>query len=202
MPGPMLVRAAVSAAREETKRAAESLVVGLVAGALHLTWLSGRFTTEQGSGGLTFLFGCTFITGILWAMLALRSLAADKPIGPEIDDGLVSMAVTAWAIALIPPRAANFIPEPPIDDFAKVYLPVSLVAVFLVLGAQVLWPMREVRFLWLRLFSSLAVSCFVLAGFVFFVSGGAGFGEVVTRGVGLGAVCSLVTGFLWWRGRR
>jgi len=33
----------------------------------------------------------------------LRSLAADKPVGPELDDGLTSMAVTAWVLALVPP---------------------------------------------------------------------------------------------------
>lgn len=198
----MLVRAAVSAAREETKRAAESLVVALVVGALHLAWLSGRFTTEQGSGGLTLLFGCTFITGILWAMLALRSLAADKPVGPELDDGLVSMAATAWAIALNPPRASNFLSEPPVDDFAKVYLPVSLVAVFLVLGAQVVWPKREVRFLWLRLFSALAVSCFLLAGFVVFVSGGEAAVSVGVRAAAMGALSSVITLILRLRRHR
>lgn len=45
----MLVRTRV---REETKRAAETLVVGLVVGLFHLTWVSNRFATEQGSGGL------------------------------------------------------------------------------------------------------------------------------------------------------
>ena len=73
----MLVRVPVSGAREEMKRATETLVVGLVIGVFHLIWVSNRFATEQGSGGLTMLFGCTFTTGILWVMLALRSLAAD-----------------------------------------------------------------------------------------------------------------------------
>jgi peptidoglycan/LPS O-acetylase OafA/YrhL len=197
----MVVRAPVSGAREETKRAIESLVVGLVFGVFHLIWVSDRFATEQGSGGLTMLLGCTFTTGILWVMLALRSLAADKPIGPELDDGVVSMAVTAWVMALIPPRAANFLPEGGVDDFAKVYLPVCLVAVFLVLGAQALWPKRETKFLWLRLLSSIAVSFFLLAGFVVFVSGGAEAGETGLRAVGCGGVASLATGVQWWRAR-
>ena len=68
----MLFHRPVSGTREETKRAAESLVVGLVVGVLHLAFVSDRFATEQGRGGLTFLFGCTFTTGILWAILALR----------------------------------------------------------------------------------------------------------------------------------
>jgi hypothetical protein len=194
----MLVRGCV---REETKRAAETLVVGLVVGLFHLTFLSNRFATEQGSGGLTLLFGCTFTTGILWAMLALRSLAADKPVGPEIDDGVVSMAVTAWVMALVPPRASNFIPEGGVDDFAKAYLPVCLIAVFLVLGAQALWPAREVKFLWLRLLSSTALSFFVLAGCLVFISGGEDAGAVAVRSVGFGVVTAIATGVQWYRAR-
>ena len=183
------------------KRATETLVVGLVIGVFHLIWVSNRFATEQGSGGLTMLFGCTFTTGILWVMLALRSLAADRPIEPEIDDGVVSMAVTAWVLALVPPRAANFLPEGGVDDFSRVYLPVCLIAVFLVLGAQVVWPKREVKFLWLRLFSSVAVSFFLLAGFWKFVSGGVDADEVAIRALGFGIVTTLVTGVQWYRAR-
>lgn len=191
----------MSDVREETKRAGESLMVGLVVGVLHLAWLSDRFTTEQGGGGVTLLVGCTFTTGVLWAMLMLRSLAADKPIGPEIDDGLTSMAVTAWVLALVPPRASNFLLEGGVDDFAKAYLPVSLLTVFVVLGAQALWPRREVRLVWLRLFSSLAVSCAALAGFVFFVSGGGDAGAVASRALGVGAVAAVAAAVQWWRTR-
>ena len=194
----MLVRPTV---REETKRAAETLVVGLVVGLFHLTFISNRFATEQGSGGLTLLFGCTFTTGILWSMLALRSLAADKPVGPEIDDGIVSMAATAWVMALVPPRMSNFIPEGGTDDFAKAYLPVCLIAVFLVLGAQALWPTREVKFLWLRLLSSTALSFFLLAGFLVFVSGGDDAGSVALRSIAFGAITTIATGVQWWRTR-
>lgn len=194
----MLVRPTV---REETKRAAETLVVGLVVGLFHLTFISNRFATEQGSGGLTLLFGCTFTTGILWSMLALRSLAADKPVGPEIDDGIVSMAATAWVMALVPPRMSNFVPEGGTDDFAKAYLPVCLVAVFLVLGAQALWPKREVKFLWLRLLSSTALSFFLLAGFLVFVSGGEDAGAVAIRSIAFGALTTIATGVQWWRTR-
>jgi peptidoglycan/LPS O-acetylase OafA/YrhL len=191
----------VSGAREETKRAAESLVVGLVAGALHLAVLSDRFTTEQGRGGLTLLVGCTFTTGVLWAMLMLRSLAADKPVGPELDDGLTSMAVTAWVLALVPPRASNFLLDGAVDDFSRAYLPVSLLVVFVMLGAQALWPRREERLVWLRLFSTLAVASALLAGFLVFVSGGADAGGVATRALGVGAVAAVAAGVQWYRVR-
>lgn len=194
----MLVRGAV---REETKRAAESLGVALVMGVLHLAWVSQRFSTEQGGGGVTLLIGCTFTTGVLWAMLALRSLAADKPVGPELDDGLTSMAVTAWLLALVPPRASNFIPEGAVDDFAKAYLPVCLLVVFFVLGAQALWPKREERLVWLRFFSSLGLAGFSLAGFLVFVSGGVDAGAVAQRAVAVGAVATVSAGVQWWRTR-
>lgn len=196
----MLVRGVVSGAREETKRASEALVLGWVVGVFHLGWVSGRFATVQGTGGLQFLFGCTFTTGILWAMLALRSLAADKPAGPEIDDGITSMAVTGWAIALIPPRAANYLAEGGVDDFSRVYVPVCLLVVLVVLGAQALWPKREVRLLWLRFFASLAVTFFLLAGFLVFLSGGEEAVPVGMRAAGFGAV-TVVTFVQWWRSR-
>jgi hypothetical protein len=197
----MVVRPRVSGAREETKRAAETLVVGLVAGVLHLAFLSDRFSTEQGAGGITLLTGCTFTTGVLWAMLMLRSLAADKPVGPEIDDGLTSMAVTAWLMALVPPRASNFALEGGVDDFSRAYLPVSLLVVFVMLGAQALWPKREERLVWLRLFSSLAVASALLAGFLVFVSGGVDAGPVATRALGVGAVAAVAAGVQWYRTR-
>lgn len=197
----MVVPGGVSGAREETKRAAESLGVGLVAGVLHLAWLSERFTTAQGGGGVTLLVGCTFTTGVLWAMLMLRSLAADKPIGPELDDGLTSMAVTAWVLALVPPRASNFLLDGAVDDFARAYLPVSLLTVFVVLGAQALWPKRAEALVWLRLFASLAVSSAALAGFLFFVSGGPDVGPSVARALGVAGVALAAAGVQWWRTR-
>lgn len=197
----MLVRGFVSEVREETKRAAQSLGAGLVVGVVHLAFLSQRFSTEQGSGGVTLLVGCTFTTGVLWAMLMLRSLAADKPPGPEIDDGLTSMAVTAWVLALVPPRASNFLPEGGVDDFSHAYLPVSLLVVLVMLGAQALWPRREERLVWLRLLSSLAVSAGLLAGFLYFVSGGEDAGAVAARALVGGAVAAVAAGVQWWRTR-
>lgn len=175
--------------REETKAALEPLGLGLVGGVLHLAFISGRFATEQGRGGVTLLLGCVFITLVLWAMLALRSLAADKPFAPELDDGITSGAVTAWVMAVVPPRASNFLAEGATDDFARAYLPVSLLVVFVVLGAQALWPKREVALVRVRLFASLAVSFPLLGAFLFFVSGGEDAGALAVRCLVAGAAC-------------
>lgn len=187
--------------RVETKRAAELLGAGLFLGTLHLVWLSDRFATEQGGGGLTLLIGCTFTTAVLWFILMLRSLAADKPFGPELDDGVTAMAATAWVMALVPPRAANFMPESGVDDFSKVYLPVSLLVVVVMLGVQALWPKREERLVWLRFLSAAAVGLFLLAGFLVFVSGGADAQPGAWRAVGFGAVTAVAAGVQWWRVR-
>ncbi len=189
--------------RDETKRAAESLLVGLIVGVLHLLWRS-RATGIDHGGGVTMLLGCVFTTGVLWAMLALRSLAADGKPEPEVDDGVTSMAVTAWVMALVPPRATNFLSESGVDDFTRVYLPVALLAVFVMLAAQALWKPREPRLVARRLVASAAVCFFALAGLVFFVAKGPGAEELATRGV-LGGVlaggATLVRVVLGRRGR-
>lgn len=157
--------------RVETSRAAEALAVGVVVGALHLAWLSGRFQTEQGRGGVTLMLGCVFTTGLLWAMLALRTIANDGKPEPELDDGLTSMAVTAWVMALVPPRASNFLPEGGTDDFTRVYVPLCLFTVFAMLAAQKLWPAREEKLVFVRLCASASVSFVVVAACVL-LSGG------------------------------
>jgi len=184
--------------RDETKRATEALVVAMVSGFLHLAWLSGRFQTEQGAGGLTLLAGCVFTTGILWAMLALRSLAADGKLAPEVDDGVTSMAAVAWVIALIPPRAANFVAQPAIDDFTRAYLPVALLAVFVMLAAQALFKVREERFVWLRLFLTISVSALLLAGFLFFLAGGDDAGTTAVRALVLAGLTAVMC-FVQWK---
>lgn len=80
---------------EETKRAVESLAVGVVVAVLHVTILSNRFEHPLGRGAVTMLLGCVFVTGILWWMLALRTLADGGSVKPEIPDGWVSMSATA-----------------------------------------------------------------------------------------------------------
>lgn len=142
----------------ETQRGLELLAGGVVVAVARLAWLSHRFTTPQGSGGVTLLLGCVFVTALLWAMLALRDLAADRVSPSLLDDGVLSAAVTAWTIALIPPREANFWPEGGVDDFQRVYVPLSLLVVFIVLGAQRLVPTRTVRSLLIRGGLSLALA--------------------------------------------
>lgn len=179
--------------REETKRAGEHLAVALVVGVLHLAVLSERFTTPQGGGGVTLLLGCVFTTGLLWTMLALRTLAADGRVEPEIDDGLTSMAATAWVMALLPPRASNFLEVAPTDDFTWVYVPVCLLAVFVVLAAQKLWPARDERAMWTRLFFSIAPCAAAVSGLVYFKAKGDGAAEVAVRGLILCGVAAVAT---------
>jgi hypothetical protein len=178
--------------RAETKRAAESLAVAVVVGVLHLAWLSARFSTPQGGGGVTLLLGCTFTTGMLWTMLALRTIANDGKPGPELDDGVTSMAVTAWVMALVPPRASNFVPEGGTDDFAWVYVPVCLFAVFAMLAAQKLWPARAELLIFVRLTASGAACAFAAAGCLL-RSGGEGAGRTAAQAAVVGGAALVAT---------
>lgn len=166
---------------EETKRAVESLVVGLVVAVLHLVVLSDRFATPQGRGGITYLVGCVFVTGILWWMLALRTLANGGSVKPEIADGWVSMSATAWAFVVVPPRADNFLDVPTVDDFAWVYVPMSLLCVFGVLGAQKLFPARTEKNVWKRLAFGVGCALLSTAALIYFVSRGDGAGALANR---------------------
>lgn len=185
--------------RGETKRATENVVAALVVGTLHLAIISQRFLTEQGKGGFTLMVGCTFVTAVLWAMLAMRSLAADGPVGPAIDDGLTAMAVTAWLIAFVPPRSQNFLNEGQVDDFAFAYLPVSLLAVGVMMATQAIWKKREEALVWLRLCAALFVCAIVLAGLLFWGVGGDGKEAVTLRALGVGMVAAIAAAVMWWR---
>lgn len=185
--------------REEARRAGALQVSGLVFGFLHLAFSSGRLATEQGRGGVTLLVGCAFITLVLWAMLTLRSLAADKPLGPELVDGLTAGAVTAWVLAVVPPRAANFLEQDAADDFARAYLPVALLVVLVVLGAQALWPRRAPSLVGVRFFASLAVAFWLLAGLLVFVSGGEDARGHGLRALGAGGLAALAAVAQWRR---
>ncbi len=76
-----------------------------------------------------------------------------------------------------------------------------LLVVFVVLGAQALWPKREVRLVWLRLFASLSVTFFMLAGFLVFLSGGEDAVPVALRSVVFGAITLVAAAVQWWRSR-
>ncbi len=173
---------------DETRRAVESLAVGCVVTVFHLGFLSERFATPQGGGGVMLLIGSVLTTGILWWMLALRTLANGGPLAPEVTDGWVSMSATAWVFALVPPRAQNFFDVPTVDDFAWVYVPVCLLSVFAVLGAQKLFTARTERNVWKRFAFSLGCALLIAAGLLFFVARGDGAGALALRGVALGSV--------------
>lgn len=120
--------------QHDTQRGAELLLAGLIAAVAHALWLG------QGRDTVTMVLGFTLTTGILWWMLALRTVANGGAIAAEVPDGWASMAATAWAFAVVPPRAGNFLPVPTVDDFSRLYLPLCLAPVFVVLGAQKLFP--------------------------------------------------------------
>jgi hypothetical protein len=178
--------------RDETIHALEALMLGLVVGVLHLAWVSGWFSTEQGTGGLTVLLGCSFTTFVLWAMLALRSLAEGGPLEPEVDDGVSATAATAWVIAVVPPRAANFLPESGVDDFARVYVPVCLGTVFAMLLAQRLFRARTPRLGWVRLGATVTVAALGLAACIALAQG-PGAADLALRAVGWAVAAALAT---------
>lgn len=120
--------------QHETQRGAELLLAGIIAAAAHALWLG------QGRDSMIMLLGFTVTTGILWWMLALRTVADGGAIGAEVADGWASMAANAWAFAVVPPRAGNFLPVPMVDDFSRLYLPLCIAPVFVVLIAQKLFP--------------------------------------------------------------
>lgn len=181
---------------EETKRAVESLVVGLVVAVLHLAVTSARFAHPQGRGGVTLMLGCVFVTGILWWMLALRTLANGGPVKPEVPDGWVAMSATAWVFALVPPRAGNFLDVPTVDDFAWVYVPVCLLSVFAVLGGQKLFTARTGKNVWRRLAFGLGCSLLATAGCLFFVSRGDGAGALAVRSLVVSAAAFIAAAAL------
>lgn len=120
--------------RAETQRGAELLLAGIIAAIAHALWLG------QGRDTVTMVLGFTLTTGMLWWMLALRTVANGGALDAEVPDGWASMAATAWAFAVVPPRAGNFLPVPTVDDFSRLYLPLCLAPVFVVLAAQKLFP--------------------------------------------------------------
>lgn len=181
---------------EETKRAVESLAVGVVVAVLHVTILSNRFEHPLGRGAVTMLLGCVFVTGILWWMLALRTLADGGSVKPEIPDGWVSMSATAWVFALVPPRAENFLDVPTVDDFAWVYVPVCLLSVFAVLAAQKVFRARTELNVWKRLAFALGCSLVCTAVALFFVARGEGAGALAVRSLAFAAVAFVGAGVL------
>jgi hypothetical protein len=159
--------------RDETTCAAYVLGVAVVLGVLQLAWVSRYFELEHGRGGLTLMLGSVVTTGVLWVLLALRSLAEGRPVGPEIDDGLTAMAVMAFLLVVLPPRAANFDVEGQVDDFSRAYLPVSLLSVGTMLGARRVWPIRRVRWVWVRWLGASSLGALALGALIYGVVGGA-----------------------------
>jgi hypothetical protein len=177
--------------REETKLAVQALALGLFVGALRVGWAFG-------GEAVTLLLGCVFSTAVLWAMVALRALANDKPPGPELDDGLTCSASTAWLIAAVPFRASTFLPDGATDDFAYVYLPVSLAMVFAMLAVRARWPQREVWRVPQRGLATSGVGLLLLAVLGRFVAGGPGAERLALAGLVGGGFAGVAAATLEW----
>lgn len=121
---------------------------GLVVAVLRLAWASD-WLRGPGAAALTDLLGCLLAGGALFGVLAMRSLAAGAARDVVLEQGLAALAVCAWLVASLPPRASNYAP-PGVDDFVTAYAPASLAAVALVVALGAQWPVAGVRALLVR----------------------------------------------------
>ena len=167
--------------RHETQRGAELLLAGIIAAVAHALSLG------QGRDTVVMVVGFTVTTGIVWWMLALRTVANGGAIDAEVPDGWASMAATAWAFAVVPPRAGNFLPVPTVDDFSRLYLPVCLAPVFVVLGAQKLFPQA----FWRRFVFGVGGTLVCAALMLLTLAAGEDAGPLVVRSGLLGMVLSV-----------
>lgn len=178
--------------RPETKTGVQLLAVGLFAGLLHVALRSGGLTTEAGRGGALELLGCAFIGAVLWAMLTIRSLAAEGSVAQALDDGLTATGVATWLVASAPPRLSNYLVDGATSDFAYAYLPASLVGVLLVNLAVALWPARTRLAMALRLFAATAPALGVLGLLLSLVAGGDDARDAALRAWGAAAASGVV----------
>ena len=90
--------------------------------------LNGGFTvTPLGTAGTTRL------DEMMFPDVGGQSVDTVRTILPVVGDA-------SYVTQLVPPRAGNFLPVPTVDDFSRLYLPLCLAPVFVVLGAQKLFP--------------------------------------------------------------
>lgn len=188
--------------RPETALGLQLLGVGLVLGATHVGWRAHGLFTDAGIGGFVDLFGCGFIGAVLWAMLTIRSLAADGSTKDALDDGVTAAGVAVWMVTLAPPRLSNYLPAGATSDFAYAYLPASLIGVLLVQLAVALWPQRTRLMMALRLFATTVPALVVLGVLVRVVGGGDDAGDAALRAWGASAFAAAVAFALWLVSRR
>ncbi len=181
--------------RPQTQRAAEWLLAGLAVAAALVVWQGGGFGTGHARGGLTLLVGFTFATGFLRAMLTVRALADGAAPEDQVSDGLATMAATAWCFVLVSPRAGNFLPQPTVDDFTWVYLPVSVLAPFAMQAAQKLLAGTDTRAVRRRFLFTAGCALGFAAGLLLAVSRGEGAGALALRAGVAGALALVASRF-------
>jgi hypothetical protein len=142
--------------RSPTKAALWLLASGLGLATLRIAAASSGLR-GPGAEALSDLVGCVLAGGALFGVLAIRSLAGDADRGRVLDDGLAALALCAWLVAALPPRATNYVAVAASDDFVSAYAPASLVAVALLLLISALRPGRDARALVLRHAALLAL---------------------------------------------
>jgi hypothetical protein len=178
----------------------ELLGVGLFVALVRISWRTHGFGTP-GRAALTDLLGCALAAAALWAVLALQGLGAGRALAEELEDGLAAVALAVWLVALVPPRAENYLPGGATDDFPLAYAPVSLAAALLVVAARRWWPGRAPRQGLLRHLAALAVLVLALGGLVRHVSGGPGATSVLHRCLGVSALLAAGWAAVRWGAR-
>jgi hypothetical protein len=178
------------------------LLLLLGAGALlALLRISGRtqaFATP-GRAAVTDLLGCALAAGALWGVLSIRRLAAGRALADELEEGLAAVALAVGLLALVPPRAENYLPQGAVDDFALAYAPVSLLAYLVVAALRRWWPGRDAREVTLRHLAGLALLLPVLGGLVAHASGGPGAVHVLHRALLLAVLAGAALALGRWR---
>jgi hypothetical protein len=182
--------------RSTTRAASWLLFGGVLLAFVRIGWRTHGFATP-GAQALTDLVGCVMTAGALYGVVAMRTLAAGAGREQVLDDGVSALALGAWLLAVLPPRAENFREAQPADDFIFAYVPAVLLAVTVLLvlaeqGPKVTTPWG----LGLRHALFLAGVVPLTGGLVVAVVHGDGAGEVLGRSLLVGAACLLTAGVL------
>jgi hypothetical protein len=168
------------------------LGAGLALALLRIGVRSQGFSAP-GRGAVTDLLGCGLAAGAMWGVLGIRALADGRALGGLLEDGLGTLALAVWVVALVPPRAENY-RGGPTDDFVLAYAPVSLAAPLVLTALRRWWPGRDRREVVLRHLAGLAVLLLALGGLVAHVAQGPGARDVLHRCLALSALAGLGLG--------
>ena len=177
-PARLMATTPLTPTRPELKALLVLSGLGVVVACVRFAVRSELFANAEGAGGVVDLLGCLASAGSLYGVLAIRSLATNGPTPRELDDAVGSLAVTAWLVALLPPRSTDMFGAAVADEFPFVYLPASLLAVMLVRGASMAWPERTRFWLTTRTAPMVGALCLGVGLAINFGIKGPGAGDV------------------------